>query len=202
MSTTETDFWSRIDSEPTADAEPQQSPSDASQASDNETVSNDLASSDSPAARSPEPRVARPDESGPEKSKSQRIREFMADRPEARNRDIVEALGEYGVTAADVSNVRTQLRKKAEKQQKAKTRVESSAAPRSPVASRAARASAPVVARGGATAANSGSTPAAGEIAMTEIEAGLTFIEQVGSIERARQVVDLIARIRDISLNR
>ena len=45
-------------------------------------------------------------------SKSKRVQEFLRANPQARNRDVVEALKEFGVTAADVSNAKAQLKKK------------------------------------------------------------------------------------------
>ena len=42
-----------------------------------------------------------------ELSKAQRIRLYMENNPEARNRDVVEALQQFSVTAADVANVKS-----------------------------------------------------------------------------------------------
>jgi hypothetical protein len=39
-------------------------------------------------------------------SKAQRIRRFMESNPEARNRDVVEALQQFSITAADVEESR------------------------------------------------------------------------------------------------
>lgn len=206
MSTSETDFWARIDSEQARADESEQPtpPPDGSSASESaphaSTPATDLASAadrDSPTS-APTPAVVRPAaEHGSEKSKSQRVREFLTQHPEARNRDVVEALSSYGITANDVSNVKTQMRKKAEKQKSAKARGQGASAPRATPAhttGERAPASAPAAAKSAATA------PAVSEVAMGEIEAGLSFIESAGGIERARQIIDLIARIREVNI--
>jgi hypothetical protein len=46
-------------------------------------------------------------------SKAQRIRLYMENNPEARNKDVVEALKGFSVTAADVANVKSIAKRQA-----------------------------------------------------------------------------------------
>jgi hypothetical protein len=110
-------------------------------------------------------------------SKSQRIRDYMEANPEARNRDVVEALGEFGITAADVSNAKAQLKRKAEPVKRSRGGGEAAAAPASSSAAAA--------------------QDAAGQIGMSEIDAALTFVRQMGSINRARQLLVIIEQIKE-----
>jgi hypothetical protein len=126
-------------------------------------------------------------------SKSQRVRDFLRQQPEARNRDIAEALAEYGVTAADVANVKTALRRKEEKQQLKAT----AAWPEDP----------PIKTRPAAPAAKERRRPArqprpesdSDELSMKELEAGVTFLREVGGMSRAQRIIDLIAQIREVN---
>ena len=67
-----------------------------------------------------------------ELSKAKRIREYLDNHPDARNKDAVESLAEYGVTAADVANVKSHQKrtqgaaKKSPGPAKAKAKAESS----------------------------------------------------------------------------
>ena len=115
-------------------------------------------------------------------SKSQRVRNFLDENPEARNRDVVEALGEYGITAADVSNAKAQLKRKGETPSK-----------RGKTAAPAAVAS--TVSKTAAAAAVSAS---GGSIAMGELEAAITFVRQIGSIDRARQLLVIIQQVQQL----
>lgn len=114
-------------------------------------------------------------------SKSQRIRNFLEARPEARNRDVVEALAEYGVTAADVSNAKAQLKRKGDTPVKRGRPAAASAAP-------------------AASAAKSETSSAGvgGSIAMHEIEAALTFVREIGSLDRARQLLLILQQIQQL----
>lgn len=114
-------------------------------------------------------------------SKSQRVRSFLEEQPEARNRDVVEALAEYGVTAADVSNAKAQLKRKSDSPAK---RGRPSAA--SAALPEAAKTDAP------------GAQAAGGSIAMNELEAALTFVRQTGSIDRAKQLLVIIQQIQQL----
>lgn len=201
MNSSETDFWARVDSEqPREDAAERPKPSRQASAANGSSTHKRGHGQPAPQGASasqrqdaePDAEVVRPTDSGSSKSKSQRIREYLAEHPEARNRDAVEALASYGVTAADVANVKTQLRKKAEKQKSAKARVHPTAAP--------SASTAPAPSRTAAAAPAATPAMGAGELAVGEIEAGLAFIENAGGLQRARQIIDLIARIREVKL--
>lgn len=47
-------------------------------------------------------------------NKSERIRQFLAQHPDQANRHVVDALGQFGVTAGDVANFKTRERKRIE----------------------------------------------------------------------------------------
>ncbi len=115
-------------------------------------------------------------------SKSQRVRNFLDENPEARNRDVVEALSEYGVTAADVSNAKAQLKRKGDVPAK---KGKAAAAPAASASSTKAAASAAQAAAGGA-------------IAMGELEAAITFVRQIGSIDRAKQLLVIIQQVQQL----
>lgn len=117
-------------------------------------------------------------------SKSQRVRNYLDDNPEARNRDVVEALSEYGVTAADVSNAKAQLKRKGEVPTK-----KGKAAAAAPVA--ASTASAKSVAAAAQSAAG-------GSIAMGELEAAITFVRQIGDLDRAKQLLVIIQQVQQL----
>ncbi len=117
-------------------------------------------------------------------SKSQRVRNYLDENPEARNRDVVDALSEYGVTAADVSNAKAQLKRKGETPAK---KGKSAAAPAA--ASSVAKAAATAV------AAQNG---AGGSIAMGELEAAITFVRQIGSLDRAKQLLVIIQQVQQL----
>lgn len=107
-------------------------------------------------------------------SKSQRIRDFLINNPGIRNRDVVSALNQFGVTPADVSNAKTHLKKLASK---GKVQVE----PAAPIP----RAEGPTE-----TSVTAG--------ALSEIEATLAFVRQVGSIDRARQLLAIFEQIHQL----
>lgn len=125
-------------------------------------------------------------------SKSERIRRFLRQHPEARNRDVVEALLAYGVTAADVGNVKNLLRKKegggkpAKGMRGGKGRV----APQAK--------DAPVKAAVPAPGAGRGVAAATAEFGFDSIEAGVEFIQKVGGLDEAQQILNLIRQIRSI----
>ncbi|MEM7558028.1 MAG: hypothetical protein AAF394_02795 [Planctomycetota bacterium] len=108
-------------------------------------------------------------------SKSQRVQDYLRANPQARNRDVVEALKEFGVTAADVSNAKTQLKRKYTR--------------------RRSRAAVVVAASVGS------SEPGATEnssISISEIEAAIDYVQSVGGIARAQQLLAIIQQIQDI----
>jgi hypothetical protein len=116
-------------------------------------------------------------------SKSQRVRDFLEAEPEARNRDVVEALAAYGVTAADVSNAKAQLKRKGDVPAK-RGRPAASAAP----------AASPAIAKGTVSWVQA----AGGSIAMNEIDAALTFVREIGSLDRAKQLLVIIQQIQQL----
>lgn len=108
-------------------------------------------------------------------SKSRRVQEYLQANPQARNKECVEALQEFGVTAADVSNAKTQLKKR--------------------LGRKRTRAAAVVAATVG------GSLPSVDEnasINLAEIEATLEFVQSVGDVKRAQQLLSLVQQIRDL----
>ncbi len=111
-------------------------------------------------------------------SKSKRVRDYLTEHPQARNKDVVEALVEFGVTPADVSNAKTQLKKRASKRRN-----------RSVVVG---------VVEDAATGPASSEPPVVAQISLTEIDAALSFVRQVGSMERARQLLAIIQQIHQL----
>jgi hypothetical protein len=109
-------------------------------------------------------------------SKSKRVQEYLRANPQARNRDVVEALKEFGVTAADVSNAKAQLKKKYTRRR-----------------SRAAAVVAATVTGGDANADEINSS-----ISITEIEAAIDYVQSVGGITRAQQLLAIIQQIQEI----
>ncbi len=107
-------------------------------------------------------------------SKSQRIRDFLLSNPGVRNRDVVSALSQFGVTPADVSNAKTHLKKLA-----SKGRVRANTLPTDV----------------NGTEGTSESVPSSSIGAMSEIEATLAYVRQVGSIDRARQLLAIFEQI-------
>ena len=111
-----------------------------------------------------------------ELSKAKRIRAFLDSHPEARNRDAVEALSEYGVTAADVANVkshqkRTQVASSKKSPTNAKSKPEASSS---------------------TALTNNGPT-----INWKELEAGVAFVKAAGSVQRAQHLLIIIDQIKD-----
>ena len=109
-------------------------------------------------------------------SKSQRVQDYLGANPRARNRDVVEALKEFGVTAADVSNAKTQLKKKYTR--------------------RRSRAAAVVAAT--VTGAGPHMDEANSSISITEIEAAMDYVQSVGGIVRAQQLLTIIQQIQEL----
>lgn len=112
-----------------------------------------------------------------ELSKAKRIREHMDKHPEARNKDIVDALEGFGVTAADVANVKSQMK-----------RAEGKAS---------SKASAPKVKAAPAAAASSTALSSTGPtINWRELDAGVAFVKAAGSIQRAQHLLIIIEQIK------
>lgn len=110
-------------------------------------------------------------------SKSKRVQEYLRANPQARNRDVVIALEEHGVTAADVSNAKAQLKKKYTRRR-----------------SRAAAVVAATVSTGEAL-----SDEANASISMVEIEAAIDYVQAVGGISRAQQLLAIIQQIQQMN---
>jgi hypothetical protein len=110
-----------------------------------------------------------------EPSKAKRIREYLDKNPGARNKDAVEALGDYGVTAADVANVKSHQKRTEGKTRKA-----------APAAKAKAEASSSTV------LTSNGPT-----INWKELEAGVAFVKAAGSVQRAKHLLIIIDQIKD-----
>lgn len=108
-----------------------------------------------------------------EPSKAQRIRSFLEANPEARNKDVVTELEMYNVTAADVANVKSQM-KRAE------------AAPTPSSRRKAEAASSP--------AASSGD--AGPSLNLKHLEAAVEFVKLVGSVQAAQHLLIIVDRIK------
>ncbi len=123
--------------------------------------------------------VPTPDSSAT-KSKSERVREYIAKHPEARNKDIAAALANYSVTAADVGNVKTQLKKKDVKKRSttAKSQAKTTSATKSP----------------GAPSRQEVAIDAT--IALDVLDAGIDFINKAGGLNEAQHALNLIRRIK------
>lgn len=111
-----------------------------------------------------------------ELSKAKRIREHMDKHPEARNKDIVDALEGFGVTAADVANVKSQMK-----------RAEGKAS---------SKASAPKPKAAPAAANNTALTSTGPTINWRELDAGVAFVKAAGSIQRAQHLLIIIEQIK------
>jgi hypothetical protein len=189
MTNSDPDLWTNIE---TADA-PAEPPSDPA----------------SEATAEPVPVTsAQPTDGDAARSKSQRIRDYLSDHPQARNRDVVDALSAYGVRAADVANVKTIDKKKADSQPTTDAKSPKIKAPKgskkqSGSGPRAAKPAKPAAARDNTkpVATPAASSKTNGELVMSDLEAGLAFIAQAGGIEKAHQVLELIARIRSVNLS-
>ncbi len=114
-----------------------------------------------------------------EPSKARRIRDYVDNHPESRNKDVVEALGSYGVTAADVANVKSQQKRKEGKVKK------------TPTAKAKAASTSSVDSSSATTLTNSGPT-----INWRELDAGVAFVKAAGSIQRAQHLLIIIEQIK------
>jgi|688.fasta_scaffold09006_11 hypothetical protein len=113
-------------------------------------------------------------------SKAQRIRRFMESNPEARNRDVVEALQQFSITAADVANVKSIAKRQGKSISESPKRSETPA----PSAPKKAAAS-------GTSLTSPGSS-----ISLPELEAGVAFVKTAGSIMRAKHLLIIIEQIK------
>lgn len=120
-------------------------------------------------------------------SKTKRIQAYIGSNPEARNREIVEALSAHSVTAADVSNAKSQLKKK--------QLTESSEAPATPAtpatsSKRTPRTRVSSASKGAAKNA-SGNT-----ISVEELELTAGYIQAVGGLDRVQQLLQMVQQIQ------
>ena len=109
-------------------------------------------------------------------SKSQRIQDYIRANPQSRNRDVVEALKEFGVTAADVSNAKAHMKKKYTRR----------------------RSRAAVVVPPSLAGPEDGNSSSSNSISISEIEATIDYVQSVGGIGRAQQLLAIIQQIREI----
>ncbi len=110
-----------------------------------------------------------------EPSKAKRIREYLNKHPEARNKDAVEALGDFGVTAADVANVKSHQKR-------------SESTPRKSAASSRTKSE---------TSSSTALTSSGPTINWNELEAGVAFVKAAGSVQRAQHLLIIIDQIKD-----
>ncbi len=211
MTNSDTDLWTRLEAANTAtDIPAEPAPAPSAQQSDSDATSKLPTTADSemttPSQSLPSSTV--PSEADASVSKSQRIRNFLTEHPDARNKDVVDALSDYGVKAADVANVKTIDRKKADSPSASDTKapkIKATKAPKKQSGSgpRAAKSAKPPATREDSKPLTSPavSVKPAAEVVLSDLEAGLAFIEQTGGIEKAQQVLELIARIRSVKLS-
>lgn len=109
-------------------------------------------------------------------SKSQRVQEYLRANPQARNRDCVEALREFGVTAADVSNAKAHLKKKYSRR----------------------RSRAVAVVTAGTSGGEGEANDPTNSISIAEIEATIDYVQAVGGMARAQQLIAIIQQIREL----
>ncbi|MCE3014313.1 MAG: hypothetical protein ACK56W_08625 [Pirellula sp.] len=102
-------------------------------------------------------------------SKAQRIRNYLDTHPEVRNKDIVSALEKYGVKAADVANVKSQMKK-------ADTSAEPTKKPSKSSASH-----------------SSDSGPS---LNLKHLEAAVDFVALVGSVQAAQHLLIIVDRVK------
>ncbi len=109
-------------------------------------------------------------------SKSKRIQDFIRLNPATRNRDVVEALAEFGVTTADVSNAKAQLKKK--------------------LGNRRSRTVVPADDTLLVTGEQPLTLDSGNSITLVELEAAVEYIQTVGGIQRAQQLLSLVRHIQ------
>lgn len=104
-------------------------------------------------------------------SKSKRVQDYLRANPRARNRDVVEALKEFGVTAADVSNAKAHLKKKFTRRRSA-TAVVATELP--------------------------GEVSEDETISLGELELTMDFVQAVGGVHRAQQLLAIVQQIQEL----
>lgn len=102
-------------------------------------------------------------------SKAQRIRNYLDSHPEVRNKDVVSALEKYGVKAADVANVKSQMKK-----------ADTSAEP----TKKASKSTA------------SQSSDSGPSLNLKHLEAAVDFVALVGSVQAAQHLLIIVDRVK------
>ncbi len=120
-------------------------------------------------------------------NKSQRVREYLKKNPEARNKDVSDALADFGVTPADVGNAKSQMKKKA-----AKKRATSVSKP----AKAGTPASGPAKPAGSSVSAKEISIDA--KIGLDVLDAGIEFVNRAGGLNEAQYALNVIRRIKSL----
>ncbi len=118
-------------------------------------------------------------------SKSERVRRYLIQHPESRNKDVVQALAKFGVTVADVGNAKNQLKKKASKSAQGKRTA--------------------TVVKSNADKASTAKIPSEpkpvildASIGLDVLEAGIEFINKAGGLNEAQYALNVIRRIKSI----
>lgn len=109
-------------------------------------------------------------------SKSARVREYLKEHPNARNKEVAKILSQYGVRPADVANVKAILKKKAELNPVAQTEPPSSA-----------------------PSSNAASAMIDASVQLDLLENGIEFVRKAGGVNEALHVLGVIRRIRSLS---
>ncbi len=137
--------------------------------------------------------------SGKGMSKSERIRRYLSDNPEARNKDVAEALAGHGVKPADVGNVKQQLKKKAEG---GMSGTGPSRRGRPPKTGAGAAAKAMAAAKdsndspiGSMSGGNSSLDVAIG---LDVLDSGIEFVKKSGGVSEAMYALNVIKRIKSL----
>jgi hypothetical protein len=112
-----------------------------------------------------------------EPSKAKRIREYLDKNPGARNKEAVATLGGFGVTAADVANVKSHMK-----------RTEGKATRGRPPKAK------PAVAAASTSTAIATNGPI---INWKELEAGVAFVKAAKSVQRAQHLLIIIGEIKE-----
>ncbi|XZE45525.1 hypothetical protein SH467x_000769 [Pirellulaceae bacterium SH467] len=114
----------------------------------------------------------RPDNMSKEPSKAQRIRSFLEENPEARNKDVVVALEKYNVTAADVANVKSQMKRAEAAVPSSRRKIE------------------------GAVAPDVASDEPGPNLNLKHLEAAVEFVKLAGSVQAAQHLLIIVDRIK------
>lgn len=102
-------------------------------------------------------------------SKSQRIRDYLESHPNAKGKDILSALSQYGVKQSDIGNVKSKMKK-------------DGVAPAKPTPAAPKPAAASAVSPFG--------------ISFKALESGTVFLKEAGSLTNAKELLTIIDQIR------